>query len=120
MLLLPYLFRPLSVNVGDEAGDGNPEEEADDNDGAHNVVLEEFEHRVDVKVIDEVPDALNHVLHRPLTLAHVAETLVAWCAIRQPVRPSHGLDGRASGVEVLAAASGEKKNIFCLMAYGRR
>ena len=62
-----HLFSSLSVNVGDETRDGDPEKEADDDDGADDVVLQELEDGVEVEVVDEVPDPLDHVLHRSLT-----------------------------------------------------
>ena len=40
----------------------------DHDDRPHDVVLEELEDRVEVEVVDKVPDALHHVLHRPLAL----------------------------------------------------
>ena len=77
-----YLFCSLSVHVWYEAWYGDPEKEADKNDSADDVVPEEFEHGVDVEVVDEVPDPRHHVLHRTLTPTVVAKTLAApWSII---------------------------------------
>ena len=62
-----YLFGSLSVNIGYETRDGNPEEQTRNDNGAHDVVLQELEDRVQVEVVDEIPDSLNHVLHCTLT-----------------------------------------------------
>lgn len=63
------LFSPLAVYVWYETGNGDPEKQADYNYGAHYIVLQKLEDRVDVEVVDKVPDPLHHILHRPFTLA---------------------------------------------------
>ena len=80
-----YLFCSLSVHVWYEAWYGDPEKEADKNDSADDVVPEEFEHGVDVEVVDEVPDPRHHVLHRTLTPTVVAKTLVAQKSITSTI-----------------------------------
>ena len=68
-----YLFRPLSVNVGDEARDGDPKDETDNDHGAHDVVLQELEHRVDVEIVDEVPNSFDHILQRKVSNLNIIE-----------------------------------------------
>ena len=62
----PHLFCTLPIDVRDEARNGDPEEEADQDDSADNVVAEKLEDRVDVEVVDKVPDSLHHILHGTL------------------------------------------------------
>ena len=103
LVLVP--LRPLPVHVGDEAGDRDPEDEADHHDRPHDVVLEELEDGVQVEVVDEVPDALHHVLHRALALTPIAKSLVAGRPVREPVGPALGVyDGEAGRVQVSPAA----------------
>ena len=72
LVLVP--LRPLPVDVRDEAGERHPEHEADQDHRAHDVVLQELEHGVEVEVVDKVPDALHHVLHRALALSLCEES----------------------------------------------
>lgn len=47
----------------DQDAERNPEEQREGDDRSHDVVSQELPQRVDVQFIDEVPEALHHVLH---------------------------------------------------------
>ena len=94
------LLSSLSVNPRYQAGDGDPEDQGNNNDCAHNIVLEELEEAADADLINEVPDSDN-VLTGLLAHALVAEALEAGCAVGQDV---HGRHGVAGAVQVASAA----------------
>merc|ERR1719188_2307670 len=64
-----------------------------------------LEHGVEVEVVDKVPDALHHVLHRALALSPVAKSLVARRPVGKPVGPALRVDdGEAGGVQIAPTA----------------
>merc|ERR1712012_51789 len=64
------LLCSLAINPADQAGDGNPEDERDDDDSAHNIILEKLEEAADADLIKDLPDP-DHVLAGLLTLTLV-------------------------------------------------
>ena len=93
------LLRPLPVDPGDEAGDGDPEDQGDHDHCAHHVVLEELEEAAHADLVDEVPDP-HDVLAGLLAHALVAEALEAGRPVREDVHRGHGVAG---AVEVAPA-----------------
>ena len=95
------LLRSLTINPADQAGDGDPEDERDDDDSAHNIILEKLEEAADADLIKDLPDP-DHVLAGLLTLTLVTEALEAWSSIRQNIHWSHSI---ARTVEIPPATS---------------
>ena len=68
MNLYTYFSGTFLINVRYETGDWHPEYQTNDHHCTDDVVFEKFEHRVDIEIINKVPNTFNHVLHGSFTL----------------------------------------------------
>jgi len=101
-VLLKCHFVAPPVNVADHKGSRDPNNTTHYHRCEDYVVLQKLEEAIDVNVLNDVPESLHHVMHRPLTNAVVANTLNTRSSIRECL---FWQNGETSGIQMNTTAS---------------